>query len=141
MLTAFWVQAPGVPLALNPAVLAAVLTFIPNVGPVLAALPAVLIGLSEGPIHGALDIAGLYIAVQGIESYLVTPHVQKASVSLPPSLQPSWCSSSRRSLRHHGPGNSPPRSPPSLFALGASSTSTTISTAKRRLIRRKLPGS
>ncbi len=85
VLTAFGLWALGVPLALILAVLAAVLTFIPNVGPVLAALPAVLIGLSEGP-STALWIAGLYIAVQGIESYLVTPHVQKASVSLPPAL-------------------------------------------------------
>lgn len=75
----------GVPLAPILAVLAATLTFIPNIGPVLAAVPAVLLGLSEGP-STALYIAALYIAVQTVESYLITPQVQQESVSLPPAL-------------------------------------------------------
>lgn len=85
VLTGLGLWALGVPLAPLLAVLAALLTFIPNIGPVLAALPAVLLGLSSGP-GTALWVIGLYIAVQTVESYLITPQVQQESVSLPPAL-------------------------------------------------------
>ncbi|WP_294641758.1 AI-2E family transporter [uncultured Aureimonas sp.] len=85
VLTGLGLWALGVPLAPLLAVLAALLTFIPNIGPVLAALPAVLLGLSSGP-GTALWVIGLYVAVQTIESYLITPQVQQESVSLPPAL-------------------------------------------------------
>ncbi|GGD24883.1 AI-2E family transporter [Aureimonas glaciei] len=67
------------------AVLAAFLTFIPNIGPVLALVPAVLLGLADG-FSTALWIVALYVTVQAIESYLVTPQVQESAVSLPPAL-------------------------------------------------------
>jgi predicted PurR-regulated permease PerM len=75
----------GIPLAPILAVFAAVLTFVPNLGPIIAAVPAVLLGLSQGPTT-ALWIVGLYIVVQMIESYLITPQVQKQAVSLPPAF-------------------------------------------------------
>jgi predicted PurR-regulated permease PerM len=75
----------GVPLAPILAVLAAVLTFIPNIGPVLSAVPAILLGLADS-VSTALWITGLYVVVQMIESYLVTPRIQEESVSLPPAL-------------------------------------------------------
>jgi predicted PurR-regulated permease PerM len=77
--------ALGIPLALTLALIAAALTFIPNVGPVIAAVPAVLLGLLEGP-RTALLVLGLYVAVQTVESYLVTPLIQRQTVSLPPAL-------------------------------------------------------
>jgi predicted PurR-regulated permease PerM len=85
VLTGLGLWALGVPLALILAVLAALLTFIPNIGPILAATPAVLLGLSDG-LSTALWIAGLYVAVQTIESYVITPGMQKETVSLPPAL-------------------------------------------------------
>ncbi|BDA85536.1 AI-2E family transporter [Aureimonas sp. SA4125] len=75
----------GVSLAPILAILAALLTFIPNIGPVLALVPAVLLGLADG-VSTALWIVGLYVTVQAIESYLVTPRVQESAVSLPPAL-------------------------------------------------------
>lgn len=75
----------GVPLALLLAVIAGLLAFIPNIGPVLAAVPAVLLSLLEGP-RLALYVALLYIGVQTVESYLVTPFIQRRTVSLPPAL-------------------------------------------------------
>lgn len=75
----------GVPLALLLAVIAALLAFIPNIGPVLAAVPAVLLSLLDGP-QQALYVALLYIGVQTVESYLVTPFIQRRTVSLPPAL-------------------------------------------------------
>ncbi|MBS9720514.1 AI-2E family transporter [Tianweitania sp. BSSL-BM11] len=85
VLTGLGLWLLGMPLAAILGVLAAALTFIPNIGPVLAAVPAVLIGLSEG-VSTALWVVGLYLAVQTIESYLITPRVQQESVSLPPAL-------------------------------------------------------
>jgi predicted PurR-regulated permease PerM len=74
-----------VPLALTLTILAALLTFIPNFGPVLAAVPAILLGLVESPATAAWVVA-LYIGVQTVESYHITPLVQKKTVSLPPAL-------------------------------------------------------
>lgn len=74
-----------VPLALILGIIAALLTFIPNIGPLLSAVPAVLLGLIDGPMQ-ALSIAGLYIAIQTVESYLITPLIQRRTVKLPPGL-------------------------------------------------------
>lgn len=74
-----------VPLGLTLALLAAVLTFIPNFGPVLSAIPAVLLGLLDGPDR-ALHVVLLYVGVQTVESYILTPLVQKKTASLPPAI-------------------------------------------------------
>ncbi len=66
-------------------VIAAVLTFIPTIGPVISAIPAVLLGLESG-LSGALSVVALFLVVQSIESYLITPFVQQRSVDLPPSV-------------------------------------------------------
>lgn len=75
----------GVPLALVLAVLAAVFTFIPNFGPILAAVPAILLGLTQG-FATALWVTGLYVAIQAVESNAITPLIQRRAVSLPPAL-------------------------------------------------------
>jgi predicted PurR-regulated permease PerM len=74
-----------IPLVTPLALLAAVLDFIPNIGPVLSAVPAVLLALTIGPDH-ALWTAVLYLAVQVIESYILQPMVQGKAVSLPPAV-------------------------------------------------------
>lgn len=74
-----------IPLALLLALLAALLTFIPNFGPVLSAIPAILLALLQGPTK-ALWVAGLYIGIQTVESYLFTPLLQRKMVALPPAL-------------------------------------------------------
>ncbi|PZO79079.1 MAG: AI-2E family transporter [Mesorhizobium amorphae] len=85
VLTGLGLWALEIPLALLLAVLAGALTFIPTLGPILAAVPAVLVSLALGPTTVAWVI-GLYLAVQAVESYLVTPRVQQEAVSLPPAL-------------------------------------------------------
>lgn len=75
----------GVPLAFILGLIAALLAFIPNIGPILAAIPAILLGLSEGVTTGML-VAAVYVAVQTIESYAITPLIQQDRVSLPPAL-------------------------------------------------------
>ncbi len=85
VLTGLGLWLLGVPLAPVLGLIAALLTFIPNIGPVIAAVPAVLLGLADGPMQ-ALWVALLYIGVQTVESYLVTPLLQQRTVSLPPAL-------------------------------------------------------
>jgi len=75
----------GVPLALTLGLLAGLLNFIPNFGPVMAAIPAVLIGLLQSP-QQALYVALLYLAVQMVDGYVLTPLVERRSVELPPVL-------------------------------------------------------
>jgi predicted PurR-regulated permease PerM len=75
----------GIPLALLLGLIAGLLAFIPNVGPVLAATPGLLLAVPEG-LHSVLLVLGVYLAVQMLESYVVTPIIQQEKVSLPPVL-------------------------------------------------------
>lgn len=75
----------GIELAVTLAIVAALLTFIPNFGPIISAVPAVLLGLMHGPMT-ALWVVLLFIVVQLIESYLITPLIQFGALSLPPVL-------------------------------------------------------
>lgn len=73
----------GIPAALALAVVAAVLEFIPLIGPILAALPAIVIAFAVSPTT-ALWVAGAYLVIQQVEGNLIQPLVQKRVVSLPP---------------------------------------------------------
>lgn len=74
----------GVPLAGALAVLAALLGFIPNIGPVIAAVPAMLLAATISPWL-ALWVALLYLAIQFIEGNILTPLVQAEMCDLPPA--------------------------------------------------------
>lgn len=73
----------GIPLALTFGILAGLLSFIPNFGPVLSALPPMLLALATDP-QKALWVAVLYMGIQAVESYLITPMIQQRAVDLPP---------------------------------------------------------
>lgn len=75
----------GVPLALTLGLVAGLLNFIPNLGPLLSAMPALLIALPQG-LTQVLYVALLYSAIQLVESYLLTPFIQRRAVALPPVL-------------------------------------------------------
>jgi len=75
----------GIPFFVTLGILAGVLTFIPNFGPILSAVPALLLALTLGPLN-ALYVVLLYIGVQAVESNLLTPLVQQRNVDLPPVL-------------------------------------------------------
>ncbi len=74
-----------IPLALTLGLLAGLLTFIPNIGPILSLIPAILIAFGHHPMS-ALYVAILYLFVQTCESYLITPNIQQRTTSLPPVL-------------------------------------------------------
>jgi predicted PurR-regulated permease PerM len=75
----------GIPLAFTLGLLTGILNFIPNIGPILAGIPAVLIAFMEGP-RQAFYVLLLYIAIQSLEGYVLTPLVQHRTVSLPPAV-------------------------------------------------------
>jgi predicted PurR-regulated permease PerM len=72
----------GVPLALALALIAGLLSFIPNIGPVVSAVPAMLIAASVTPML-AVWVAVLYLAIQTAETYLLEPFVVRKTVDLP----------------------------------------------------------
>lgn len=75
----------GVPLSLTLGLIAGLLSFIPNFGPIFSAVPAILLGFIDSPTK-ALYVIGLYIVVQLIESNVVTPVIERRTVELPPAL-------------------------------------------------------
>jgi predicted PurR-regulated permease PerM len=77
--------ALGVPLAAALALIAALLDFIPNVGPILAVIPAALFALLQGPTQ-VLYVVVLYGAIQTVEGYVLTPLIDRTTVKLPPAL-------------------------------------------------------
>jgi predicted PurR-regulated permease PerM len=73
----------GVPYALPLAIIAGLLELIPNVGPILSAVPAILVGLSVSLIT-AVATTALYILVQQVENYVLVPKVMEKSAGVPP---------------------------------------------------------
>lgn len=85
VLTTLGLWLLGIELALVLGVIAGLLSFIPNIGPVLALIPAVLLASMEGT-RTMLYVVGLYMVIQTLESYLFTPWMQQRIVSVPPAL-------------------------------------------------------
>lgn len=85
VLTTLGLWLLGIDLALVLGFIAAMLSFIPNFGPIASVIPAALIALFESP-EKAFYVLLLYIAVQIFESYLLTPLLQQHLVDLPPAL-------------------------------------------------------
>jgi predicted PurR-regulated permease PerM len=81
--TAIGLWLAGVPLAIPLGILSAILDFVPFVGPLLAAVPGLLVAFAQGP-EVALYAALVYLAVQFAEGNLIMPLVQKWAVHLPP---------------------------------------------------------
>lgn len=75
----------GVDFALPLAIIAGVLEVVPVIGPIISAIPAILIALTISPLMAAI-VAGLYLAVQQIEGHVVVPQVMKRAVGLNPLL-------------------------------------------------------
>lgn len=69
--------------ALPLAILAGLLEIVPMIGPIIAAVPAVLIALSISPVL-ALSVVALYIIVQQLENNIFVPFVMRRSVGLSP---------------------------------------------------------
>lgn len=75
----------GIPFALPLSLVAAILEIVPIVGPIIASIPAILVGLASAPILG-LAVAALFLIVQQIENNLLVPMVMSKVVGLQPPV-------------------------------------------------------
>lgn len=75
----------GVKLVVANALLAGLLNIIPNIGPTLSTVFPMSVALLVSPWK-ALAVLGLYILVQNLESYVITPSVMHRQVKLLPGL-------------------------------------------------------
>ncbi|NHN89394.1 AI-2E family transporter [Acetobacter conturbans] len=75
----------GVPLALSLGFLAALCNFIPYIGAILGAVPAMLLALSLGLRETAM-VAALYTIVQFFEGNVMAPLIQRRAVQMPPGI-------------------------------------------------------
>lgn len=75
----------GIDFALPLAIIAGILEIVPNVGPILSAVPAILIGLGVSPLIG-LAVAALYFLVQQIENQIIVPQVMRKEAGVNPLI-------------------------------------------------------
>ena len=87
--TAIGLEFLGMPMPYALALIAALFSFIPNIGPYLALAPAVLIALMQGG-NMYIYVLILYFGIQIVESYFITPMIEKKMVHLPPALTLFW---------------------------------------------------
>jgi predicted PurR-regulated permease PerM len=66
-------------------VLAGLLEFVPTVGPILSAIPAVAMAFLDSP-EKALYVAIAYVLIQFLENHLLIPLLMKGGMDLPPAL-------------------------------------------------------
>jgi predicted PurR-regulated permease PerM len=71
--------------ALLLSIIAGVFELLPIIGPILAAVPAVLLALTAGP-QAAIAALILYLLVQQLENNLLVPKIQGDAVELHPSI-------------------------------------------------------
>jgi predicted PurR-regulated permease PerM len=77
--------ALGMPLPFVLGGLAGLLTFVPYLGSIVAAVPAIVFALSMGPMQTVYIIV-LYTVVHLVEGYVLVPLVQRQVSHLPPAL-------------------------------------------------------
>lgn len=75
----------GVPYALLLGLFTAFTNFIPNLGPIIAAIPALGVALTQG-LDTAIYVALFFTALQCVEGYFITPMIYRRAISVPPVL-------------------------------------------------------
>ncbi|MFA6273271.1 MAG: AI-2E family transporter [Candidatus Paceibacterota bacterium] len=76
----------AVPNAFLLAILAMIFEIIPVFGPILSAIPGILVALSLGGLGKGLLVAGFYVIVQQFENHLIYPLVVRKIVGVSPIL-------------------------------------------------------
>ncbi len=66
-------------------ILAGLLEFVPTVGPIISAIPAIAMGFVDSP-EKALAVAIAYVGIQFLENHLLIPILMKEGVNVPPAL-------------------------------------------------------
>ena len=89
VVTYFGLLALGVPGALALAVFAAVMEFVPNFGPTIAAIPAMIAGFAVSPAT-ALYVGVFYFLLQQVQNAITVPLVEQRAVNIPPAVLILW---------------------------------------------------
>lgn len=84
VLTAVGLWIAGIPSPLALGFIAALLAFVPYIGPILSAVPALLVALPIS-LTKVIYVLIVYGVVQLMESYLITPQVQERTVFILPA--------------------------------------------------------
>lgn len=85
VLTSLGLWLVGVPLAIPLGILSGLLDFVPFIGPLVAAVPGLLVAFTQGE-DVALYALLVYLGVQFVEGNIILPLAQKWAVSLPPVI-------------------------------------------------------
>lgn len=75
----------GLPFILPLSIIAGLLEIVPIIGPIISAIPAILVALTVSPILAAVT-ALVFIVIQQVENHFIVPYVLKKSVGLPPVI-------------------------------------------------------
>jgi predicted PurR-regulated permease PerM len=65
--------------------IAGLLEFVPTIGPIMSAVPAVAMGFLDSP-EKALSVVVAYVLIQALENHILIPLLMKGGVDLPPVL-------------------------------------------------------
>ena len=75
----------GEPYAILIGAIAAALDFIPYIGPVIAALPAVIIGFVSGGVPLSIKVIAIFILANQAEGHIIAPNIVSRTIQLSPS--------------------------------------------------------
>ncbi len=75
----------GIPYALPLAMLAGIFEMVPYIGPIVAAIPAIILGFSISSFLGFAAI-GLTVLIQQIENYVLVPKIMEKSTGVSPII-------------------------------------------------------
>lgn len=75
----------GVPYPLLLGSFTAIMTFIPNLGPIIAAIPILIVSLTVD-VSTAIYTGIFYTILQCIEGYFITPMIHRRAIAVPPVL-------------------------------------------------------
>lgn len=85
VLTLIGLSIMHVPMAFALSVIAGILNFVPNFGPLIALIPACLVGLMQG-LDTALLIVALYTFIQILDGSVILPAIQQKLIRIPPAI-------------------------------------------------------
>lgn len=85
VLTAVGLLILNIPYVLPLSIIAGILELIPNIGPILSAVPAALVAFTVSPFM-ALVTVGVYVIIQQLENHIVVPFVMNKVVGLSPLI-------------------------------------------------------
>jgi len=73
----------NIPFALPLAIMAGLLEIIPTLGPILAAIPAIIVSLTVSSLH-PMFVALFYFIIQQLENQIIVPLIMNKIVGIPP---------------------------------------------------------